>query len=748
MAHSKHINIIGAKENNLKNITLSLPKYNIIVVTGVSGSGKSSLVLDTIAAQSRRELNDTFPSFAAQYLPKYGRPNVEKIENLPVAIIIDRKKPAQNSRSTVGTYNDIYSPLRLLFSRIGKPFVGFSNSFSFNHPLGRCPRCDGLGTIDELDIHKLVDFNKSLNDEGVIKYAAFEPGLWRWKRYAFSGLFDLDKKIKDYSKEEIELFLHSPQIKLKNPPSNWPKSAKFEGLVNRMYRSVIHSDEGKLHRKLLDPMLNSGVCPECNGKRLNKNALSCLINGKNISDITDMPLLKLLNWLNEIADPIAVDIKTLLSQRVSALCDIGLSYLTLSRGIGTLSGGEASRCKIAKHINSPLSDVLYVLDEPSVGLHSHDIKLLKASIKKLADNGNTIMLVEHNEEMIKTAGHIVDMGPGSGESGGEVLFQGSYGNLIKSETITSKMLNENTPFRKEVRRPNSWFLLENANTHNLKDLTVNLPLGVLTVIAGVAGSGKSSLMSYFCEKYPKEVVYISQKSIGISLRSTPATYLEAADDIRKLYAKECKQSTALFSFNGKGACPVCDGKGIIVSEMVFMDSIETVCEACNGLRYSDEALQHKVDGRDISQTMDLTIDDACAIFEDGAISAKLRPAMDVGLGYLRLNRSLSTLSGGELQRLKLASYLNSKGEVFVIDEPTDGLHLKDIRMIIKLFDQMVDAGNSVFLIEHNLAVLKSADYAIELGPGGGEAGGNVLFEGKSSDILDCAGSVTAKYLLS
>ena len=746
MADNKYIHITGAKENNLKNISISLPKYKTIAVTGVSGSGKSSLVLDTIAAQSRRELNDTFPSFVSQYLPKYSRPDVERIENLPVAIVIDRKKPAQNSRSTVGTYNDINSLLRLLFSRVGKPFAGYSNAFSFNHPLGKCPKCDGLGEVSELDIHKLVDFNKSLNDEGVIKYAAFEPGLWRWKRYAFSGLFDLDKKIKDYSDEELDLFLYSPQIRLKNPPSNWPKSAKFEGLVKRMYRSVIHSDEGKLHRKLLDQIVSLGTCSACNGKRINENALSCRINGYNIADVADMPLQKILDWLSQISDPLAADIKESITQRVSALCEIGLSYLTLSRGIGTLSGGEAGRCKIARHINSPLSDILYVLDEPSVGLHSHDIKLLKKSIRQLLGNGSTVLLVEHNHEMIEAADHVVDLGPGPGEDGGNVLFQGSYEDLMKSDTLTARMLNKRVSFKNDVRDPTAWFALEGANIHNLKDITVRLPLGVLVVIAGVAGSGKSSLMNFFCSRYPEEVIYISQKNIGISLRSTPATYLDAADDIRKLYAKQSGRSPSLFSFNGQGACPACAGKGIIVSDMAFMDSIETDCEACNGLRYSDEALRYEVDGRNIAQTMDLTIDNAYGIFEEKTIGGKLRPAIDVGLGYLRLNRGFSTLSGGELQRAKLASHLGSKGKVFVIDEPTDGLHPKDVEKIIKLFDGMVDEGNSVFLIEHNLTVIKSADYCIELGPGGGEAGGNLLFNGRPEDILRCQGSITAKYL--
>ncbi len=740
------INIVGATENNLKNISLQIPKNKIIAFTGVSGSGKSSLALDTIAARSRRELNETFPSFVQQYLPKYGRPHVERIENLPIAIVIDQRKPAPNARSTVGTYTDIYSLLRLLFSRVGKPFVGYSDTFSFNHPQGSCPRCHGLGEVDELDVHKLVDFNKSLNEEGVIHYVAFEPGLWRWKRYAYSGLFDLDKKIKDYSKEELDLFLYSPQIKLKNPPSNWPKSAKFEGLVHRMYRSVIHSDEGKLHRKLLEPMLNSGICPDCRGARLNKTVLSCLIDGKNISDVTRLPLPKIRSWLEGISDPLAVDMKKSIMERILALEEIGLGYLTLERGMGTLSGGEAQRCKIAKYINFSLSDVLYILDEPSVGLHSHDIHLLKDSVQKLRDNGNTVLLVEHHSEMIKAADHIVDMGPGSGAQGGSILFEGSYSELIKSGTLTGNMLTEKAALKENVRKPTGWFLLEHANIHNLKDLTVNLPLGVMAVIAGVAGSGKSSLMQCFCEKCPDEPVYISQKNIGISLRSTPATYLEIADDIRKIFSKKSGVNAAMFSFNSKGACPVCGGKGVIVSEMAFMDSIETVCEACNGLRYSNEALGYKVDGLNIAETMNLAADKAAERFIGTEIEKKLKPMLEVGLGYLHLNQALSTLSGGELQRLKLASYLGSAGKIFILDEPTDGLHLKDIQSIINLFDTMTEQGNSIFLVDHSLAVIKAADYIIELGPGGGEAGGELLFAGLPRDLLNCASSVTAPYL--
>ena len=746
MSGQEYISIEGAYENNLKHISLKIPKKKITIFTGVSGSGKSSLVLDTIAASSRRELNETFPSFVQQYLPKYGRPHVGKIENMPVAIVIDQKKPASNARSTVGTYTDIYSLLRLLFSRVGKPFVGYSDTFSFNHPLGRCTRCDGLGEVRELEVHKLVDFNKSLNDPDVIHYAAFQPGEWRWIRYAHSGLFDLGKKIRDYSPEELELFLYSPQIRLKNPPSNWPKTAKYEGLVTRMYRSIINSEEGKLHQKLLDPMVTMGVCPDCKGARLNPTVLSCRIGGKNIAEVTAFSIPEILGWLKEISDPLGADLQQVLSVRLSALTEIGLGYLTLDRGMGTLSGGEAQRCKIAKYINSGLSDILYVLDEPSVGLHSHDIHLLKESVRRLRDHGNTVLLVEHHKEMIQIADHIVDMGPGSGMEGGNILFEGNYEALLKSDTQTGRMISENLPFKSKVRIPGDWFTLEHAREHNLQDLSVRFPLGVMATIAGVAGSGKSSLMHCFSQAYPEEVIYISQKSIGISLRSTPATYLGVADDIRKLFAQKSGAGISMFTFNGKGGCPVCHGKGVIVSDMAFMDSIETVCEACEGLRYSQEALQYAVDGLNIAEAMDLTVRKASLRFAGTTIERKLKPLLLVGLGYLHLNQALSTLSGGELQRVKLASYLDSRGKVFILDEPTDGLHIKDIRHITELLDSMVEQGNSIFLIEHNLDVLKASDYVIELGPGGGQTGGKLLFSGIPRDILSCPQSVTALYL--
>ncbi len=792
--------IKDATENNLKHVTVKIPKRQITVVTGVSGSGKSSLVLDTIAAKSRRELNDTFPSFTQQYLPKYGRPHIGDIENLPIAIVIEQRKPTSNSRSTVGTYTDIYALLRLLFSRIGQPFVGYSDAFSFNHPSGSCPRCAGLGEIRELDIHKLVDFDKSLNDEDTIHYIAFGKGGWRWIRYAYSGLFDLDKKIKDYSPEELDLFLNSPQIRLKNPPSNWPKSAKYEGLIPRMYRSIINSEEGLLHAAVLNPMLTMGTCPDCKGTRLNEKIRSCKINGVNIAEVTAMSISDCRKWMETIDNQLAEDIKHATIERLAALEEIGLGYLTLDRAIGTLSGGEAQRCKIAKYINSPLSDVMYILDEPSVGLHNHDILLMQKSVQKLKNHGNTVILVEHHKEMIKIADHIIDMGPGAGMAGGEIVFEGSYNELLHSQTLTGTSLNATSTIKEQVRQPKAFFHLENVSLHNIKDLTTNLPLGVMCGIAGVAGSGKSSLMECFVKNVESlsvellncsnnnrstikqlnnstiqqsDIVYISQKNIGISLRSTPATYLEVADDIRKLFAKTNKTKADLFSFNGKGGCPVCQGKGVIVSDMAFMDSIETVCEACGGLRYSNEVLSYKVQGMNIAEVMDMTANKASEMFAGTIIAEKLEPLRKVGLGYLHLNQSLSTLSGGELQRIKLASnlvellnveslnrfrnkstiqQLNASTlqhpKIFIMDEPSDGLHLNDIRRILDLFETMVEAGNSIFLIEHNLEMLKACDYIIELGPGGGAMGGKVIFSGTPTEMLHCKKSVTGPYLAS
>lgn len=740
------ISIIGATQNNLKHVSVKIPKKKITVFTGVSGSGKSSLCLDTIAAESRRELNETFPSFVQQYLPKYGRPEVEQIENLPVTILIDQKKPAANTRSTVGTYTDIYTMLRLLFSRVGKPFVGYSDSFSFNHPSGQCPRCEGLGTVTELDIHKLVDFDKCLNDEDVIHFPTFTTGAWRWKRYAYSGLFDLDKKIRDYSKEELDLFLYSPQIRLKNPPSNWPKSAKFEGIYPRMYRSIITTKEGKRQQKVLDQMISTFTCPDCGGSRVNERVRSCRINGYNIAEVCDMTIPAALSFVQSIEDPLAVDLKRELMRRLQALVDIGLGYLSLSRGTGTLSGGEAQRIKIAKYINSALCDMVYVLDEPSVGLHPQDIVRLKRSLLKLRDHGNTILIVEHHREIIALADHVIDMGPGAGDHGGEITYTGSYEGLVASDTITGQMLRRSSGFRSRHRQPTGYFSLRGANLHNLQNIDTDIPYGVLTVIAGVAGSGKSSLMEVFAESCPLDKILIRQRDIGINLRSTPATYLDISDPIRNLFAKANKVSNAWFSFNSKGACPACGGRGIIVSDMAYMESIETECELCHGTRYNAEALSYLYQGRTIADVMAMTVSEALAFFADEDFAPRLRSLEQVGLGYLHLNQSMSTLSGGELQRVKLASKLHLTGQLFILDEPTNGLHLDDIRRLLELFQRMVDQGNTLILIEHSLDVMKEADYIIELGPGGGVDGGQLLYAGTPEGMLESRESVTRKYL--
>ena len=762
-----NITIVGATENNLKDVSLEIPKGKITVFTGVSGSGKSSLCLDTIAAESRRELNETFPSFVQQYLPKYGRPHVERIENMPVTIVIDQKKPANNSRSTVGTYTDIYALLRLLFSRIGEPFVGYSDTFSFNHPSGMCPRCSGLGVVTDLDIHKLVDFDKCLNDEDVIHFPTFTTGAWRWKRYAYSGLFDLNKKIKDYTPEELNLLLYSPQVRLKNPPSNWPKSAKFEGLYPRMYRSIITTKEGKRQQKVLDGMTCTTECPECHGTRLNERVRSCRIRGKNLADVVAMPITEALAFVDTIDHPLATDLRGELHKRLQALCDIGLGYLSLSRGTGTLSGGEAQRIKIAKYINSPLTDMAYVLDEPSVGLHPQDISRLKTSLRHLRDHGNTVLIVEHHREIIAMADHLVDMGPGAGDHGGKITFEGGYDGLLASDTVTGRMLRDRTPLKQNYRKPSGWYHIKDATLHNLKHIDVEIPQGVITVIAGVAGSGKSSLMEFFMQQESTPLVFIGQKDIGINLRSTPATYLDISDTIRRMFAKEglvdgqhpAHTSVQLFSFNSKGACPACGGKGVIVSDMAFMESIETVCEECHGSRYNHEALQYRYRGKTIAEVMDLTVEEAIEFFCGMTFLPQLQMLEKVGLGYLHLNQSMSTLSGGELQRVKLADRLYSTaihlsatetrlsgGHTYIIDEPTDGLHLDDVRRLLELFDEMVDAGNTLILIEHSLDVMKRADYLIELGPGGGDNGGQLLFCGTPNAVLHAPHSVTAQYL--
>lgn len=745
----EYIKIKNAKQNNLKDVTVEIPKHQLTVVTGVSGSGKSSLVFDTLAAESRRELNDTFNSYVQAYLPKYGRPEVEKIENLPVSIMIEQQKVSANSRSTVGTYTDIYTFLRLLFSRVGKPFIGYSDTFSFNHPDGKCPTCDGLGKVTEIHLHQLVDFNKSLNEDP-IDFPTFHKGKWRWKRYANSGLFDLDEKIKDYTPEEQDLLFYAPRQQIKNAPAEWPHTALYEGIVPRVQRSIIHSDEGRRHQKQLDRFVTVKECPDCHGSRVNEKVRSCKISGKNIADVVSMSLEQLKEFVTAISDPLAVNVKSEIMLRVQALIDIGLSYLTLERATGTLSGGEAQRIKIAKYINSSLNDIMYILDEPSAGLHPQDIERVSQALIAIKNKGNTVVLVEHHPQLIQMADYIIDIGPKAGEHGGVVQFAGPYSEFLQSNTITSRALHETVPLNDSPRTSENTLSIKNADLHNLKNFSVDIPLGVLAVICGVAGSGKSSLASVIYQKImqqDKEMVYISQKNIGVNLRSTPMTYLNIFDEIRSLFAKENNVSPAWFSYNSKGACPRCKGKGIIVSDMSFMEDVTTVCELCHGTRYNEEATQYFYQGKNIVDVLDMNVNESFAFFKDQPFDQELKQLLDVGLGYLKLNQSLTTLSGGELQRLKLADNLHREGTIYLLDEPTDGLHLDDIQQLLDLFEQMVDEGNSIILLEHHISVIKRADWVIEIGPEGGDKGGYLTFSGTVQDLAKTDNTVTAPYLI-
>lgn len=739
------IEIHDAQQNNLHHVSLKIPKKKISVFVGLSGSGKSSLVFDTLAALSRRELNETFPSFTQQYLPKYGQPHVKEITNLPVAIVIEQKKLTANARSTVATYTGIYSLLRLLYSRIGKPFAGYSDSFSFNLPQGMCPRCQGLGYVDEVDEQQLIDPQKSLN-EGAITFVSFGPQTWRWKRYANSGLFDNDKPLVEYSKHEYELLMHAPQQKLKDPPADWYKSAKYEGLVPRIKRSILYSKEGKHHQEALAKIVTQQICPECHGARLRKEALACLINGKNIAAVTELDLVALLRFLGTIKEPLAAEIVRQLQTKIQSLIDIGLGYLTLARQTGTLSGGEAQRIKIAKYLTSSLSDLVYVLDEPSVGLHPYDIKLLEKALRKLKNKGNTIIIVEHNPAVIAFADYVVELGPAAGAQGGQLTFCGTFQEMLASSCLTSKWLQQKKQFTGS-REATKMLQLKNAKLHNLKAISVAIPLGVMTVISGVAGSGKSSLVAAVKEKLQQPYVDFSQTPVGTNIRSTPVTYLNILPAIRKLFGKANQVSTQLFSYNSKGACPRCKGKGVTITNMAFMDPVVQLCELCNGKRYNQEALGYRYHGKNIAEVLHLSVKEAHTFFAtEPEISQKLAQLERVGLAYLKLEQPLTTLSGGELQRLKLAFELNHQGQVYLFDEPTAGLHMKDIAKLLRLFNELVAQGNSVILIEHNLDVIMAADWLIDLGPGAGLYGGELMYSGKPRAAMAVPNSRTGAAL--
>lgn len=722
------IEIHDATQNNLKHVSLKIPKYAITVFAGLSGSGKSSLVFDTIAATSRRELNETFPSFTQQYLPKYGQPHVKQIDHLPVAIVVEQKRIGKNARSTLATYTGIYSLIRLLFSRAGKPFVGYSDTFSFNLPQGMCPTCQGLGYVDDIDAKALIDPNKSLN-QGAITFVSFGPDTWRWRRYAYSGLFDNDKPIKDYSKKQLDLLLYAPQQRLHNAPEKWPRTALYEGVIPRIRRSIIGKKEAQHHQEALAKIVTRRPCPDCGGTRLRPEVLTCKINGRNIADVLSMDLISALKFLHSIQVPLVSDVIREVAIKIQSLIDIGLGYLTLDRSTETLSGGETQRIKIAKFLTSALVDMVYILDEPSVGLHPHDIQLIKNALINLKNKGNTIIVVEHNPELIPIADYVVEIGPKTGRGGGQVTFTGTYQDLLNSDTLTGHYLKQPLTYR-QPRSADSAISLNHVTTHNLKDVSVKVPLGIETVISGVAGSGKSSLVDALRSKLTVPYIDLAQGAIGTNIRSTPVTYLNILDDIRKLFAKANGVGTRLFSYNGKGACPRCKGKGVTITNMAFMDPVVQECEMCHGKRYNDEALSYKYHGKDINEVLTMPIEAAIPFFTDVAeIHHKLMNMQKVGLDYLTLGQPLTTLSGGELQRLKLAVQLNKTGTVYLLDEPTAGLHMKDVAKLLTLFDELVNAGNTLIIVEHNLEVISQADWLIDVGPDAGIYGGQILFSG-------------------
>lgn len=747
MAKTTDIIIQGARENNLKDISVNIPKQKITVFTGVSGSGKSSLVFDTIAAESQRQLNETFSTFVRNRMPHYGQPEVDSLQNLSVAIIVDQKRIGGNARSTVGTVTDIYSLLRLLYSRIGQPFIGEAKLFSFNNPDGMCKRCQGLGTISELNTDRLIDKNKSLN-EGAIRFPTFLPGTYRWKRYVLTGLFDNDKKLKDYTKEEWDTLLYNSDVAITNPLPGWYASTEYEAVVPRFQRSYLGQDsrEKARYAEALQQVVHYAACPLCKGGRLNQQALSVKIKGKSIADCSAMQLDDLQSLLQTITASKARTILSSLKEQLEGMASVGLEYLSLNRETNTLSGGESQRVKMVRHLGSSLSDLTYILDEPSVGLHPKDVDQLNQLIKRLRDKGNTVLAVEHDPDVIAIADHIVDIGPKAGIDGGHVVYEGSLSGLQRADTLTGQYLRHRPQLQTSPRKGTGALAIRHASLHNLQHISVDIPRHVLTVVTGVAGSGKSTLINGVLAAQCPEANFIDQGALGGSKRSNPATYTGLLDPIRDLFARQNHVDASLFSSNSKGACPECKGLGITYTDLAFMDTITSVCEVCHGKRFTDEVLQYKVRDKNIYDVLVMSVVEALVFFTEPYLQPILQRLKDVGLGYLSLGQPLSTLSGGERQRIKLATALEQPSSLYILDEPTTGLHMSDVNLIIGLMNRLVDDGSTVIVIEHNLDVISQADWVIDLGPGAGRNGGKLLFTGTPGDLIHNQASYTGTYL--
>ena len=740
-----HIIIRGLRQNNLKNVSLDIPKGKIIVFTGVSGSGKSSIVFDTIAAESQRQMNETYTAFMRGRLPKYEKPKVECIDNLSTSVIVDQARLGGNARSTVGTISDMYAALRLLYSRIGEPYAGTASYFSFNDPNGMCRTCSGIGKILDLDIERAIDPNKSWN-ESMLSLPAFGVGNYYWRQYTGSGLFDLDKKYRDYTPEERNLLLFGSR-----QPDGLRENKRVEGIKTQFQRLCLMKgpeEQNDYTLRKLNQFMEEKTCPACGGRRLNPKTLSCKVAGYSIDQMCAMEFTQLVKVLSTITDPRAKTVVDALTASLTRMIDIGLPYLSMDRESSTLSGGEAQRLKLVRYMGSSLTGMTYIFDEPSTGMHPRDVYRMTRLLKSLRDKGNTVLVVEHDRDVISIADEVIDVGPLAGKNGGEILFQGSYEALLLSGTRTGEAMKQIVPLKKTPRTPRGFLPIRNASVHNLKSVSVDIPLNVLTVVTGVAGSGKSSLIrDVFARQYADRVVLVDQSPVTATGRSTPATFLGFFDEIRKVMATENGVEPALFSFNSKGACPCCGGRGVIVTELVFMDPVTTVCEACEGKRYSEKALSYSYKGKNIVDILNMSAAEAYAFFEDNRkLSKALSAMLEVGLPYLSLGQPLSTLSGGERQRVKLAKDLDKKGNIYVLDEPTTGLHASDVCKIMALLDSLVDRGNTVIVIEHNLDVMKQADWLIDVGPDGGTAGGEIVFSGTPKMMAEQAQTITAEYL--
>jgi excinuclease UvrABC ATPase subunit len=741
------IKVAGARENNLKNVTLEIPKRQITVFTGVSGSGKSSLVFDTIASEAQRQLNETFTAFVRNFLPSYSQPDIDSIENISTAIVIDQKRIGGNSRSTVGTITDINPLMRLLYSRVAKPFVGWSNVFSFNDPQGMCPECDGIGRSTQLNLDKFLDKTRSLND-GALLHPDYKVGGWWWRLYAQSGFYSADKPLQDFTEDEWhKLLYHEDKLPLEFAGSEF--NATYEGIVTKFKRLYVARDVNEMPertRKVFLSFVDSATCPACKGLRLNEKSRSSRIDGYSITDLWAMETNELIKVVRSFKDPMAIPICNSLVERLDHLITIGLGYLSLDRQTATLSGGESQRIKMVRHLNSSLTEMMYVLDEPSVGLHARDTQQLNVLLRRLRDKGNTVLVVEHDRDVIEIADHVVDMGPGAGAQGGEVVYEGSVTDLYEAGTPTGRFMKHKLSLKENSRQPTGKLRVENATTNNLKNVTVDIPTGVFVVVSGVAGSGKSSLINdSFLPLYPEAVV-IDQAAVGVSRRSNAGTYTGMMDDIRKLFAKTNEVSPSLFSFNSKGACPNCQGLGVIYTDLAFMEGYKSPCDVCEGKRFTADVLEHKLRGRSISDILEMTSAEALDFFTEKKVGKVLAALVDVGLGYLKIGQPLNTLSGGECQRLKLATELHKKSSIYVMDEPTTGLHMSDVGHLLEIIERLVSQGNTVIVIEHDLDVIKNADWIIDLGPDAGSAGGEVVFEGTPSDLVKAANSLTADHV--